>query len=67
MANKYKNLNKKIHKLRHKTNMCLNKKAYINKEEAFQKNQTSYQCKYCKLWHNSHKVQQFINQIIKYK
>ncbi len=63
MPDKYKNLKRKAQKLRSKNKMCLDKKAFETKEDAFQKGQSSYQCKHCGKWHRSGQMTEFIVKI----
>lgn len=65
MPDKYKHLKREIHKLRSKAKMCIDKKAFDNEEDAFQKGQTFYKCKHCGKFHRSGKLQKFINIVTK--
>ncbi len=64
--NKYNHLAKEARKLRSKIKMCLSKKSYATKEEAWQKGQTIYQCRHCQKWHRSGQFTQFV-QLLKSK
>lgn len=64
--NKYKHLSKKAQQLRSKMKMCLTKRSYETKEEAYQKGQRIYQCKHCGKWHRSGQFAKFLSDL-KYK
>lgn len=40
---------------------CLNKVAYKNEQEAFQKNQQTYKCSHCGNYHRSGSLTAFVN------
>jgi len=63
--NKYKNLQRKAQKVRKRERMCTNKATYETYELAYQKGQTIYQCRFCKKFHRSGKLETFINTLIK--
>jgi hypothetical protein len=56
MANKYDKESKKAQRKARKAHgksVCEKKKAYETREEAHQKGQEVYKCKFCKKWHRS--------------
>lgn len=63
MADKYKHLKRKIRKDRRKEKGCTSKKSYDTKEEAFQKGQKTYKCKYCGKFHRSGKMSKFLYEM----
>lgn len=65
MANKYKHLNRKQREIEKRNKMCLNKRQFETKADAYQKGQESYKCKYCGKYHRSGKTSKFISQIKK--
>jgi hypothetical protein len=67
MCDKYKNIKRKIHKKARKVKSCLDKVFFETKQEAYQKNQSTYLCKYCGKWHRSGKMTEFIVETVKYK
>lgn len=63
--NRYKKLQKKAQKLRAKKKMCTDKVTYDSEEEAFQKGQIVYKCKYCNKYHRSGQFASFIAKLIR--
>lgn len=63
--NKYKKESKKSQKEIKKRRMCLEKKKYKTEEEAFQKGQRVYLCKYCNHWHRSGSLSRLISKVSK--
>ncbi len=63
--NKYKHLSDEARKLRSKIKMCLSKRSYETKEEAYQKGQEIYKCKHCGKWHRSGQLSRFMYHLRK--
>lgn len=61
---KYKTFKVEARKMRSKKKMCLDKKQYETKQEAFQQGQNCYKCKHCGKWHRSGKIAKFITQLV---
>lgn len=51
--NKYKEESKKAQAAARRLRACESKRAYDTEEEAYQKGQTTYRCRYCGKWHRS--------------
>lgn len=51
--NKYKAESRRARKAYRKNKACGWKRAYATQEDAFQKGQNVYHCKYCKQWHRT--------------
>ena len=62
---KYKEQKEQIHEQRSREKMCLSKLAFKTKEEAFQKGQRVYQCKFCGKWHRSGQQAKFASELKK--
>lgn len=55
MANKYSQASKEAREAARRLRACESKVAYKTPEEAYQKGQTYYQCRYCGQYHRSGK------------
>lgn len=60
MANKYAAQSKIAQTERKRLSSCEGKKKFMSKEEAYQKNQDVYKCKFCDGWHRSGAMTKFI-------
>jgi hypothetical protein len=59
--NKYKQFAKRAREVGHRYSSCERKRVFDTREEAFQKGQEVYHCKYCGKWHRTGQIHKLVS------